>query len=166
MVNILVVCTGNTCRSAMAEEVLDDAVGRSSILDGRVKVTSAGTFACEGAEATREAIEVMEEAGLPIDRHKARQFTEELAEKQDIILAVDSIVYEQMEAIAPDEVEKMHLLIAYADGIDGEQTEDKYSVLDPFDDDIDAYEECLNQLKETSDLLVGRLERDLKEAEE
>ena len=78
---VLVVCTGNTCRSAMAQELLDDAVDRSSNLDGKVKCASAGTFACEGAEATREAIEVMEEMGLSLDKHRAQQFTEELAEK-------------------------------------------------------------------------------------
>ena len=99
MIKVLVVCTGNTCRSPIAQELLDDAVDRSSSLGGKVKVSSAGTFTAEDAEATREAQEVAEEYGLSLERHKAQQFTAEMAEKADIILAMDAIVYEQMEAI-------------------------------------------------------------------
>ena len=64
----------------MAEAILDDAIDRSSILKGKVKVDSAGTFAPEGLSAAKEAAEVMEEMGLSIDRHRSKQFNEELAE--------------------------------------------------------------------------------------
>ena len=57
--NVLFVCTGNTCRSPMAEELADDAAGRSTHLK-EMSFKSAGTFACEGAPASPEAIEVMD----------------------------------------------------------------------------------------------------------
>ena len=64
---------------------MDDA-DRSSSLHGEVKTKSAGTFACEDAEPTREAVRTMEEYGLEIDSRGARQFTPELAQWVDIIL--------------------------------------------------------------------------------
>ena len=160
MIKILVVCTGNTCRSPMAQELLDDAVDRSSNLRGKVKCKSAGTFACEDAEATPEAMEVMEDMGFSLEKHKARQFTEELAEKYDLLLAMGPEVFEQMEALAPDYVDKMHTIIGYANGIDGDVTGDEYSIIDPFDEDVDEYRACANQLKEVCEKLVERLEKE------
>ena len=119
MKNVLLVCTGNTCRSAMAEALFDDAVDRSSRLCGRIKVDSAGTFACEDAEATPYAIEAMDELGLNIERHKAKQIDAELVDWADIILTMESAHYEQIEAMFPQAEGKMHTLIGYARGDDG-----------------------------------------------
>lgn len=158
MIRVLFVCTGNTCRSPMAEELMDDAVGRSTCLAGKVKCRSAGTFACEGAEATDEAKQVMEEFGLSIDKHRARQFSSELAEKYDLLLSMGPIVFEQMEAIAPDYVHKMHTVIGYAEGLDGERTEDRFTVTDPFDKGIEEYRACARQLSEAIEKMLKRLE--------
>ena len=158
MIRVLLVCTGNTCRSPMAEELLDDAIGRSTMLAGKVKCKSAGTFACEGAEATDEAKQVMEEYGLNLEKHRATQFDLEMAEKYDILLAMSSIVYEQMETLAPDYVDKMHTLLGYAECLDGERTEEKFTVLDPFDEELDEYRACAKQLNDTAQKMVKRLE--------
>ncbi len=162
MVRVLFVCTGNTCRSPMAEELMDDAVGRSTSLAGKVKSRSAGTFACEGAEATDEAKQVMEEYGLNIEKHRARQFSAELAEKYDLLLAMGPIVFEQMEAIAPDQVHKMHTVIGYAEGMDGERVEERFAIFDPFDKDIDAYRVCARQLSDAVEKMLKRLEINTK----
>lgn len=162
MIKVLVVCTGNTCRSPMAQELLDDAIDRSSILRGKVKCKSAGTFACEDAEPTLEATEVMEEMGLSLEKHRAVQFTEELAEKFDIILAMGPVVFEQMEALAPDCADKMHTLLGYANGIDGDVSGEEYCVIDPFDEDMDEYRACANQLKEACEKIVRRLEKEFE----
>ncbi|MEF9864318.1 MAG: hypothetical protein RR777_05175 [Christensenellaceae bacterium] len=66
MINILFVCTGNTCRSPIAEALMDDAVDRSRSLHGEVKTKSAGTFVCEGEEATPKAKSMMEELGADV----------------------------------------------------------------------------------------------------
>ena len=157
---VLVVCTGNTCRSPMAEELIDDAVGRSTKLAGKVKVKSAGTFACEGAEATDEAKQVMEEYGLSLEKHRARQFSVELADKYDLLLAISSVVFEQMEALAPDCVGKMHSFLGFAQNLDGERTEERFDVLDPFDEGVDEYRECAVQLNDAAKKIVARLEQE------
>jgi len=142
----------------MAEELMDDAVGRSTSLAGKVKSRSAGTFACEGAEATDEAKQVMEEYGLNLDKHRARQFSNEIAEKYDLLLAMGPIVFEQMEVIAPEYTHKMHTMLGYAEGLDGEQTDEKYTVMDPFDKGMDEYRACAQQLSEAIEKMLKRLE--------
>jgi len=157
--NILFVCTGNTCRSPMAETLMDDAIDRSSGLRGDVKIDSAGTFACEDAEATPEAIRVMEEKGLSLKKHEAEQFSEELAEWADIILAMAREQFEHMEVIAPEHTGKMHTLLGYINGMEGEPIDESYDILDPFDEGIDEYRACADQLQEAVGKLAEILEK-------
>lgn len=82
---ILCVCTGNTCRSPMAQALLARAlqkVGR-----GDIQVESAG-LAANGAPASPEAVAVMAEWGIDISAHRSRQVTAELLEQADRILVM------------------------------------------------------------------------------
>ena len=84
--NILFVCTGNTCRSPMAE-----ALARHE-LETRgwsgVEVTSAGTAALAGSAASPEVPQVLEEAGIAVPEHAARELTPELVEAADAVLVM------------------------------------------------------------------------------
>ena len=108
--NVLFVCTGNTCRSPMAEELAEDAAGRSTHLKD-MAFRSAGTFACEGEPATPEAKKVMEELNLSLEKHGARQFDKETARWADLILAMEARHIEEMEAMAPEAESQMHTLL-------------------------------------------------------
>ena len=140
---------------------MDEAIDRSSILHGEVKVDSAGTFACEGAQATKEARRVMDEVGLTLKRHEAQQFTSELAEEADLVLAVAKEQMEHMEVMAPEQTEKMHTLLGYVHGVYGDPPGMEYDIVDPFDEDMDVYRECLAQLQDGVHLLVKKLEDEL-----
>ena len=161
--NALFVCTGNTCRSPMAEELADDAADRSRTNDFTFK--SAGTFACEGEPATPEAIEAMEELGFNIERHRAQQFDKELAEWADVILAMEANHIEAMEAMAPDEESKMHTLLGFAAGVDGYPGETGYDIKDPYNEDIEEYRSARDQISEAVEKALERLANEAAEEE-
>lgn len=156
--NVLFVCTGNTCRSPMAQELADDAAGRSTHLKDMV-FRSAGTFACEGAPASAEAVTVLEEAKLDISRHRAKQFDSELAEWADLILAMEAKHIEEMEAMAPEQAPKMHTLLGYAVGVDGYPGETGFDVMDPYREPIDEYQKARDQIKKAVDCVLVRIQK-------
>ena len=154
--NVLFVCSGNTCRSPIAEEVADDAVDRSTRLKD-LEFGSAGTFACEGEPATDEAIEVMQEVGLDLEKHKSRQFNKDLAAWADIILAMEARHIEEMEAMAPEHDAKMHTLLGYAAGIDGYPGETGYDITDPYREPIEEYRKARDQITEAVVKVLDRI---------
>lgn len=161
--NILFVCSSNTCRSPIAETLMDDAIDRSSSLRGNVKTESAGTFAVEDAEATPEAMRVMEEMGLSLQKHRSDQFTAELAAWADLIFSMGREHMEHMEVIAPEEVHKMHTLQGYVDGVAGEPVDDRYDIADPYDQGMDEYRACAGQIQEAVEKLAYMLEMAIDE---
>ncbi len=80
------VCTGNTCRSPMAEVIAQEIVANRGLT--RVEVGSAGTHAGPGSPASRGALWAAAEAGLDLSYHTARQLTVELIESSDLILTM------------------------------------------------------------------------------
>jgi protein-tyrosine-phosphatase len=81
MPKILFVCTGNICRSPMAEGLLKKM--RSDF-----SVSSAGVSSMDGWNATPEAIDVMMERGIDISGHSARQVTGEMVNDADLVLTM------------------------------------------------------------------------------
>jgi protein-tyrosine phosphatase len=82
--NILVVCTGNICRSPMAAALLERELGKE-----QHAIASAGTHALVGAPADPLAIEVMDEHQIDIRPHRARQLTQAMLAAADLVFALD-----------------------------------------------------------------------------
>ena len=82
--NILVVCTGNICRSPMAAALLKRELG-----NGQRTVVSAGVEALIGAPADPLAIEVMQDNEIDITAHRAQQLTQPMLAEADLIFALD-----------------------------------------------------------------------------
>ena len=74
---VLLVCTGNTCRSVMAQGILQEILQELGE-DGSLQVLSAGVAATLGGEATEEALRALEERGIELARHRSRPVTEDL----------------------------------------------------------------------------------------
>jgi protein-tyrosine phosphatase len=103
---VVAVCTGNICRSPMAE-VLLAAHLRSRGLDAHVR--SVGTMAWNGP-ATPHAVEVMAERGLDLGLHESRQLTREDVERADLVLAMTRDHLWRVARLAPDGESRVFLV--------------------------------------------------------
>ena len=115
MYRILVVCTGNICRSAMAEVMLRDAAASAGLGDS-LRIASAGISDEEsGHPMDRRARSELESIGLSGDGHVAHQVLAEEIERADLILAADVNHLRTLRRWAPtaDDAAKMRLLRSF-----------------------------------------------------
>jgi protein-tyrosine-phosphatase len=87
MTSILVVCTGNICRSPIAEGLLRAELDRR-FGDGAPRVSSAGTAGWDGAPATPEGVQAAAELGVDIADHQARRVSGEMMREADLIVCM------------------------------------------------------------------------------
>ena len=105
--HVLMVCTGNLCRSPMAEAVFRGAVERRGC---DVTVSSVGTWAYDGNPATAEAVEVVRSRGMDLSAHRSRALAREALEQADVIVAMTSVHRREILDIDPSVDRKVVLM--------------------------------------------------------
>jgi protein-tyrosine-phosphatase len=105
---ILFVCTGNSCRSPMAEGILKKML-RESQLDN-FEVLSAGTFNMNGALPSLFAIEVAKNRNVDLSQHRSRQLNRQILKESDLILAMSGVHLEAIGRMDEKTLEKTYLL--------------------------------------------------------
>ncbi|MEV5104292.1 low molecular weight protein-tyrosine-phosphatase [Streptomyces massasporeus] len=141
------VCTGNICRSPMAEIVFRARVAEAG-LDELVEVDSAGTGGWhEGDGADPRTVAVLEDNGYA-GGHTARQFRSSWFSRLDLVIALDSGHLGALRRLAPTEedAEKVRLLRSY----DPAAGDDDLDVPDPYYGGMDGFEECLEMVEAAS----------------
>ncbi len=144
---VLFVCSGNICRSPMAEALARQLLAQRGRAD--IGVSSAGTAAADGAGASEGSYLVGLEAGLDLGGHQAQQLTAELVADADIVFGMAA--HHVDRAIALGGAEKSFLLGEYA-GRGGDE-----EVPDPFGGDLDEYRDTYAHLRSLLEDALDRL---------
>ena len=145
---ILFVCTGNTCRSPLAEAIARKIVIERGLPD--VEVASAGTSAWEGAPASDGSLLVGLERRMDLGSHRSQPLSRALVQGSDLILAMAPQHLERIEALGGSG--QAYLLTAYpAPGPHGR------TVSDPVGSDLDVYRATADQLEEEIRRVFDRL---------
>lgn len=148
--NVLFVCTGNTCRSPLAERLALAAAARRGISD--FTASSAGTNAWDGSPASDGALLVGMERQLDLAPHRSRNLTREMVAAADLVLVMSPAHLEPVRQLGG--AGKTHLIDEYASG--GEVSS---GVNDPFGGDLDGYREAADKLQQTIEGMFDRLSR-------
>ncbi len=149
MKRVVFVCTGNTCRSSMAEALFRKMLQDLGKQD-EIQVESYGIAAVEGQPASEYARKVMEMEGIDLKGHKARQFREEVLDA-DLILTMTQSHKDYIVNRFPKAKGKVFLL--------GEFVGDYSEISDPFGQGIEVYEKVAKELKEKMSKILERLEK-------
>lgn len=143
--NILFVCTGNTCRSCMAEAIANN-LKKEYEHTMSVEFSSAGVYAVKGQSASLNALKAMDEMGIDLSCHISTPVSEDIIEKTDLVLTLTKGHKNTLLSLFPNSRDKVFTLLEYI-GENGD-------IEDPFGGDTDIYRICANQIKKAIEKLL------------
>lgn len=146
---IVLVCTGNTCRSPMAEFLLKEQLRQKFGNDETVQVLSAGLAASPGNIAAAQAVEVMEKRGLDLTPHSSRILDDAVMNVADLVLTMTRGHQSAILAAWPDMHDRVHTL--RRDGGD---------VSDPVGMPVEVYSSCAQQIENELSAWIEVLDSD------
>jgi protein-tyrosine-phosphatase len=154
---VLFVCTGNICRSPMAEGILKGILSPRAL--SMAVVTSAGVAAMAGLPASEHAVTVCAENGLDISTHRSRPLTPFLLEESDLVLAMEE--HHRMAAVrmAPELARRVHLLSRYAER---NPQAPPLGVPDPIGGDLEEYRAAFVRIEKYVTEAQPRIEEEIQ----
>ncbi|REJ37555.1 MAG: low molecular weight protein arginine phosphatase [Bacillota bacterium] len=149
---ILLVCTGNTCRSPMAGAILRDLLAqRAGERAGEFVVETAGIDAKPNGQAHADAIAVMREQGLDLSGHVTRRLDPEMVAQADLILTMSRAHKQAVLSMHPRAAEKTFTLLEYA------HNDLENDIKDPFGKGREVYRTTAAELRRALAAVVEKL---------
>lgn len=146
---IAIVCTGNTCRSPMAETLLRDLLQKRFGREDVARVVSAGVAAGRGSGASPQAVEVMGQLGLDLTGHSSQPLDDSLVSMADLVLTMTRRHRDAILAAWPNRSDRVFTL--RRDGGD---------ITDPVGMPVDVYQQCATQMRDELDVWLEKLGQD------
>lgn len=142
MFQVLLVCTGNTCRSPMAAGILTSLLP-AEIADG-VRVVSAGTGANPGSPAAALAVSTLASRGIDIRDHRSAGLTADLVRRSDLILGMEPQHLDRVRELVPEAAGRAHLITEQGAGVNRNPGG---GVADPIGAGADTYEDTYHRIR-------------------
>lgn len=144
--NVLIVCTGNTCRSPMGEGIL-----KSMIKNGdNINVLSAGVFAADGERASKNAVIALSDMNIDISGHVSHSVNSDVVDEADLILTMTNSHKSALLTMYPEAQGKTYTVCEYA-GINGE-------IADPYGQSLDVYKSCAEMLYKVFEIVYEKIQ--------
>ena len=151
MKTILFVCTGNICRSPMAEGLFRQAIKAR----GDYEVISAGLGAMDGQPCSPHAVRALKEAGVEASGFSSRQLTAELVETADFIFGMTHAHVDGITLLYPHAAEKTFLLREFEDSLKPYEKE----IADPIGGSYEVYLQCRDQIRQAVPSIIRFIEQ-------
>lgn len=150
MKNILFICTGNTCRSPMAQGIFNDICSKQSL---DMHASSAGVATVDGLSANKNAVDTMAQLGIDISSHKTRFLPNIRLSDYDLFVTMNFDQATLVESLGvPRELIRV---------LQKPQSGDIYDISigidDPYGGDMNAYKKCADDLKSAISELIKTL---------